>query len=227
MRIEIALFLAVAMAGCSSGSSGDAADAGASDAASEVDASSGDAADAGTDVDKSAPCASSFGQSIGAVGFARFDGTVVAVVPPNDQACTEPNATHLVVQIESEGAVYRMVVDVDDNADKGTIHTTSIQHALVGGAWSDGWHTGPLDYVGDLGIHSSSFTSTDTGSAVAATTSALDLGAHVSIYATAQGEADSAHLVHRNPTNADGAIVVHPEDPSPTWLLFAFSDQIF
>ncbi|MGH7284189.1 MAG: hypothetical protein ACRELY_21900, partial [Polyangiaceae bacterium] len=170
---------------------------------------------------------SSFGEAIGSVGFARFDGTVVAVVPPNDQACAEPNSTHLVVQIQSEGAVYRMVVDVDDVAASGTIHTTTIQHALVGPAWADGWHSVPLDYVSDLAMHSSSFTTNDTATAVQATTGALDIGAHVSIYATAQGEADSAHLVHRNATNADGAIVIDPEDPNPTWLLFAFSDQSF
>jgi hypothetical protein len=48
----------------------------------------------------------------------------------------------------------------------------------------------------------------------------------VSIFVTAQGEADSAHLVHRNLTNQDGAIVVDV-DGSPTWLLFAFSDHSF
>ena len=227
MRIGIALFLAAAAAACSSGSSGDTNDGGAGDAASEVDASSSDASDAGADVDKSATCAATFGQAIGSVGFARFDGTVVAVVPPNDQACAEPNSTHLVVQIQSEGAVYRMVVDVADKADPGTIHTSTIQHALVGPSWADGWHSMLLDYVTDLATHSSSFAQTDTATAVSATTAALDIGAHVSIYATAQGEADSAHLVHRNFTNADGAIVVHPEDANPTWLLFAFSDQSF
>ena len=229
MRIGIALFLAAVAAACSSGSSGDTNDGGGADAATDSDASTDDAAaaDAGADVDKSASCAATFGQAIGSVGFARFDGTVVAVVPPNDQACAEPNSTHLVVQIQSEGAVYRMVVDVDDKADPGSIHTSTMQHALVGPSWGDGWHSTPLDYVTDLATHSSSFTRTDTASAVAATTAALDIGAHVSIYATAQGEADSAHLVHRNFTNADGAIVVNPEDANPTWLLFAFSDQSF
>ncbi|MEO8874705.1 MAG: hypothetical protein ABI461_03880, partial [Polyangiaceae bacterium] len=75
--------------------------------------------------------------------------------------------------------------------------------------------------------HSGDLPSLDTASAVTAATAALTLGAHVSIYATAQGENDSAHLVHRNLTNQDGAIVVNPEDASPTWVLFAFSNQTF
>lgn len=221
-------------AACSSSSSsapvtgdGSGSDAGSttSDAGSNED--SGAVADSGGPVDKSASCASSFGQAIGSVGFARFDGTVVAVVPPNDQACAEPNSTHLVVQIMASGAVYRMVIDVDDNAAKGTIHTSTIRHALVGDAWSDGWHTLNLDYVTDLAQSSSSFTSSTTDDAVKATTDALELGAKVSIYATAQGEADSAHLVHRNKTNQDGAIVIDPDGASPTWLLYAFSNQSF
>jgi len=216
-----ALF-AVFLLACSNGST--PADASTDDAAT-IDES--DATDAAIDVDKSASCAASFGQAIGAVGFARFDGTIVAVVPPDDQACAEPNSTHLVLQIQAQGAVYRMVIDVDDKAAPGTIHTAEIQHALLGGAWADGWHSVPLDYVGDLAEHAGSFTSTDTASAVAWATAPLAIGAHVSVFATAQGEADSAHLVHRNFTNQDGAIVVDPESASPTWLLFAFSDQNF
>jgi hypothetical protein len=45
-----------------------------------IDASSDVTVDVGEDVDKSATCASQFGSAIGSVGFARFDGTVVAVV---------------------------------------------------------------------------------------------------------------------------------------------------
>jgi hypothetical protein len=97
----------------------------------------------------------------------------------------------------------------------------------VGGAWSDGWHTVPLDYVTTLGLHGSDFVSEPTADAVAAITKALDLGAHVSVFATAQGENDSAHLVHRNLANQDGAIVIDVDGASPTWLLFAFSNQSF
>src|SRR5262249_23663455 len=69
---------------------------------------------AGGSIDKSAPCASTFGSAL-TDAFGRLDGTVVAVVPPNDQACAQPNMTHLVLQVEMEGAVYRMVLDVLSN----------------------------------------------------------------------------------------------------------------
>jgi hypothetical protein len=120
-----------------------------------------------------------------------------------------------------------MVVDVDDAAARGTIHAHTITHPSIGGPWQDGWHAVPLDYVKDLGQSSTAFTSTSTANAVASITSALVLGAHVSVFATAQGEKDSAHLVHRNAPNADGAIVIDPDGATPTWLLLAFADQIF
>jgi len=97
---------------------------------------------------------------------------------------------------------------------------------MIGGPWSDGWHAATLDYVATLGLHSTDLPSESTATAVADITNALDLGAHVSVFATAQGEPDSAHLVHRNLTNQDGALVVDV-DGSPTWLLFAFSNQTF
>jgi hypothetical protein len=216
-----------AVVGCSSSgaSSSTAKDAGSLDAGRPADAASD--ADAGDgSVNKAAPCVSTFGQALDTVGFARFDGTVVAVLPPNDQACAEPNSTHLIIEMTFSGAVYRMVVDVSDEDAVGTIHGTTIAHAMVGGAWADGWHAIPLDYVATFGLHQADLPVMPTATAVAAITSALDLGAHVSVFATAQGEPDSAHLVHRNLTNQDGAIVIDV-DGSPTWLLFSFSNQTF
>ena len=54
----------------------------------------------------------------------------------------------------------------------------------------------------------------------------LTLGAKISVYATSSGGA-SAHLVHRNDGKADGTIVIDPEGPSPTMLLFHFPTQSF
>ena len=223
-RAVQAASLALLGAACSSAPPG--ADAG-DDAAAEASTDDVAAPDAAADVDKSATCVGAFGDQIGSVGFARFDGTVVAVLPPNDQACPAPNSTHAILEIESSGATYRMVIDVDDKFSRGTIHTDAIAHALVGPPWADGWQTLQLDYVGSLGVHASDFATMSTSDAVAWLTSPIELGAHVSVYATAQGEVDSAHLIHRNLPNADGAIVVDPESATPTWLLFAFGDQSF
>jgi hypothetical protein len=225
--------LATLAAACSSSSSPPSVDAGERPAEGGLDAGRADGGDGGAardagdgGIDKTKGCASTFGQAIGTVGFARFDGTVVAVLPPDDQACAEPNSTHLILEMSFSGAVYRMVIDVDDTAAPGSIHGTTLAHAMVGGPWADGWHAAALDYVSTFGLHAASLPAMTTAAAVAKIAGALDLGAHVSVFATAQGEADSAHLVHRNLTGQDGAIVVDV-DGSPTWLLFAFSDQTF
>jgi hypothetical protein len=197
--------------------------AGAGDSGASGDGSGG--GDAGSD--KAAGCVGTFGTAIGAVGFARFDGTVVAVLAPDNKTCTAPNATHLVVEMTFSGAVYRMVVDVNDLVSQGTIRAHTLTHAMVGGPWSDGWHAVPLDYPGTFGLHDRDFLAESTADAVATITAALEIGAHVSVFATAQGENDSAHLVHRNLANQDGAIVVGVDGASPTWLLLSFSNQTF
>jgi hypothetical protein len=224
----VPVLLALASLGCGTSTAATTHDAGTapSDAGAPVAEAGEDAGTGDASIDKTVGCAGTFGSAIGAVGFARFDGTVVAVLPPGNTTCAAPNSTHLVLELSFSGAVYRMVVDVDDTASPGTIHIKTIAQPLVGGPWSDGWHAVPLDYVTNFGLHSSDFAAAATADAVAATTAALTLGAHVSVFATAQGEADSAHLVHRNLAGQDGAIVVNV-DGAPTWLLFSFSDQSF
>ena len=157
-------------------------------------------------LDKAATCASTFGSAL-TDAFGRIDGTVLAVVPPNLQTCAQPNRTHLVLQVSMQGAAYRMVLNVD-----AEVSTRELDAPLAGPAWSDGWHTdAPLDYVTTLGAHSGDFTK--AADPVALVTDQLELGARVSVYATSTGgtKADSAHLVHRNATNADGAIVIAPD----------------
>lgn len=210
------------------------ADSGASDAAVEAssDASMSDAS-TGDGGDKAGPCAMTFGTAL-TPAFARIDGTVVAVVPPNDQACAAPNSTHLVIQVMMGGAVYRMVVDVlsstaDPDSGSYDVLFTELDAPLAAGTWAEGWHPGfALDYVTTLSVHSPTFTAMKEADLVAKITSEIELGDHISIFATAtSAEPDSAHLVHRNHTNADGAIVVHPDSANPHYLLLRFSEQVF
>ncbi|MEO6418890.1 MAG: hypothetical protein ABIP39_05755 [Polyangiaceae bacterium] len=209
------------------------ADSGADDAAVEA-GSSDDASTTGdASTDKAGPCASSFGTAL-TPAFARIDGTVVAVVPPNDQACALPNSTHLVIQVMMGGAVYRMVVDVLSSTadpDSGTydVSLSELDAPLAAGAWAEGWHPGfALDYVSTLDVHSPAFTAMKQADLVAKITSEIELGDHISIFATAtSAEPNSAHLVHRNHANADGAIVVHPDSANPHYLLLRFSEQTF
>ena len=188
----------------------------------------GSVADAAPDVDKSASCAATFGSSLTAA-FGRLDGTVLAVVPPGDNACAMPNSTHVVIQVTWAGEVYRMVLDVLSSVGNPDVFFSEIDAPLAAGPWAEGWHPGVvLDYVSTLGVHALSFTEMKEADLVQKVTSEIDLGSHVSIFATAgAGVTSSAHLIHRNATDADGAIVVRPESAMPHYLLFRFAEQTF
>lgn len=178
-------------------------------------------------VDKAAACASTFGAAL-TNAFGRLDGTVLAVVPPAHPTCAMPNGTHLVLQVTAGGAAYRMVVNVQSDIGPDLrVSFAIVDHALPGVPFRDGWHPGEtLDYAATLGLHSTAFTPEEMAPLVARITDAIPLGGNVSVYATSSGGA-SAHLVHRNGANHDGAIVLDPTGPSPRFLLFRFADQSF
>jgi hypothetical protein len=214
-------------AGADSGSTG--SDAGHPDGAADATADASSATDASdAAVDKSATCAATFGENL-TPAFGRIDGTVVAIVPPGDEACALPNSTHLVIQVMQGGLVYRMVVDVLSNQGSPDVLFEEMDAPLAGEAWAEGWHTdASLDYVTTLSTHSTSFTAMVEDDLVAKITSEIELGSNISIYATAtSSEPDSAHLVHRNLTNQDGAIVLGPDTAHPHYLLMHFDEQTF
>lgn len=174
-----------------------------------------DMADASA-IDAPLRCATSFGDKL-TDNFGRIDGTVLAVVPPNTENCAQPHRTHVVVQVLMHGEAYRMVTNVE-------VMTADRDAPLTGPAWSEGWHTdAPLDYVTDLNLTAGDFALEN------ATTHILESvqpGTRISVYATSSGgfNSDSAHLVHRNLPNADGAIVITP-DTTPRYLLFRFPSR--
>ncbi len=227
-----AFSLATAAVACSNDSPVDVpvADASTADGpAIEGDAAK-DASDAGDEKAKS--CASTFGAAL-TDAFGRMDGTVVAVVPPAHPTCPMPNGDHVVVQVAFGGDVYRVVVNVLSTkpVDGGDtkVRFASVAHAAIGAPFVEGWHPGvTFDYVTDLALHSTDAAwmpyAMDALSGRVA--DALTLSAKVSVYSTSSGGA-SSHLVHRNKTGADGAIVVNPESASPTYLVFSFAEQTF
>lgn len=165
--------------------------------------------------DKAQRCAADFTGSL-PPGFGRLDGTVLAVVPPAHPSCARPNDDHLVLQVLAGGAVYRMVVNID------VLYVETIA-PLVGPAFAEGWHTGvALDYQVNM-WKKAAFAPADITERVSAR---LALDARVSVFATTSG-GESAHLIHRNFTNQDGAIVVGPSTAEPLYLLFAFAHQVF
>jgi ABC-type transport system involved in cytochrome bd biosynthesis fused ATPase/permease subunit len=96
-------------------------------------------------------------------------------------------------------------------------------------AFAEGWHAGAaLDYVTSLGAHSdASFTPLAMADAVTRIAAEVKVGDLVSVYGTSgPGRPESAHLIHRNAANQDGAIVVSPTT-APAFLLFHFDNQKF
>ena len=175
-------------------------------------------------------CAATFGSALTA-GFGRIDGTVYAVQKPSDTSCVMPNGDHVVLQVLMNGAVYRLVANVQSDR-AGTdpkIAISILPHALPAPAFAEGWHLGAgLDYVTSLGAHAvGSFTPYVLADAVTKIASEVKVGDLVSVYGTSgSGRPESAHLIHRNKTNEDGAIVVSPTT-APRFLLFHFAEQSF
>jgi hypothetical protein len=185
------------------------------------------AADARPDAppDKAALCASTFGSSLTAA-FGRLDGTILAVVPPDHPTCPMPNGTHVVLQVTMNNQAYRMVINVLSTSTDPHVWLGETDAPLAGEPWSEGWHPSiALDYVTTLGVTKSQFVESGELAAIARLEDALVIGAHVSVYATSSGGA-SAHLVHRNLTGQDGAVVINP-DTAPHYLLSAFPEQTF
>lgn len=175
-------------------------------------------------------CADTFGSALTA-GFGRIDGTVYAVQKPSDTACVLPNKDHVVLQVLMNSAVYRLVVNVQSDragADP-KIRIATLPHALPAPAFAEGWHLdAPLDYVTSLGAHSdASFTPLTLDEATSRIAAEVKVGDLVAVYGeSGAGRPESAHLIHRNKTNQDGAIVIRPTT-SPKLLLFHFDNQTF
>lgn len=167
-------------------------------------------------------CVAEFG-SVFTRSNGRADGTLVALVEPTDSDCPEYNDDHVVLEVMMLGQVQRLVVSVDGVA----VHRVDGQ--LLGPGFSEGWHLDmDLDYVGDLGVHSTDFTPVSMDEAVAFVCEGLEVGAPVSVFAYSDGSRpSSAHQVHWNERYPDGAIVAHPTAESPTYLLFRYADDVF
>lgn len=201
-------------------------DAGAADAAVEapaarcaVDCEAGDPA----------PEETCFGDAL-TNGFGRLDGTLLAVQRPSDTQCAFPNDDHLIVQVLMGGAAYRMVVNILSDGRNGTdtrLRFADVAAPLPSPAFEEGWHLdAPLDYAGTLDAHEEDFTPFETDALIGEVVSRVTIGAPISVYATSQDRPESAHLIHRNHTDEDGAIVVDPAG-DPHFLLFHFDGQRF
>lgn len=228
MTPRFASFLALAVPFLLLACGGDPAGTGSGGAAStsttSTTAGTG-GADAGP-IDKAAACASTFGQALTA-SFGRLDGTVLAVVKPSDTQCPLPNDDHVILQVTMNGEAYRMVINIQSSFGDPDVRYLALDHALPGPAWSEGWRTGVgLDYAADFGVHTGAFTPHPLAELADIIADAIPLGGKVSVYADSSG-GSSAHKIHRNGGNVDGAIVLDPDGAAPRALLFHFANQSF
>ncbi len=205
--------------GGSSGSGGALVDAGSGGASGGAGGTGG--APVSCD-QKASACASEFG-SLFTKTNGRADGTLVALVRPEDQQCALPNSSHVTLQLSIQGQVQRLVVSV-----KGVAAMT-VDKPLLGPAYAEGWHVDQnIDYATDLGVHSGDFSDVSLEQAVDLMCSHLEVGSPVSVFAYSDGsKPSSAHQIHRNDKYPDGAVVVNPTAAQPTYLLFRYSDQVF
>lgn len=173
-------------------------------------------------------CAATFGEAF-TNAFGRADGTVTAVIPPA-WTCPLPNDDHLVIQVSIDGGIQRLVVNLHSNFGDPNLRVRTISAALPAPAYSEGWHPGlMLDYAA-MGLHSDAgWDSLTLEQVVTRVYDAVPVGAPLSVYGTSSGGATaaSAHLIHRNGQQNDGAIVIDPTGAQPTWLLFHFANQTF
>jgi len=233
--LVIVLFLSACSAVVPGSDAGLVDDAGVEDAGTPVDA--GMPVDAGStdsgvipDAGKQAACASSFGAAL-TNAFGRVDGTVVAVVPPGDPNCALPNSDHVVVQVSFDGGVHRMVINVQSSFGDPQIRVRQVTAPLPAPAFALGWHPGlALDYPTQLDVHSDGgWTALSLQQAAQRVYDLVEVGTPIAVYATSTGGsfAASAHKVHRNGSNTDGALVLNPTSAQPTWVLFHFANQSF
>ena len=173
-------------------------------------------------------CTSHFGSALPSSGtFGRLDGYLVAVVSPGQTNGCNDDDSHVHLQIQMNNAIYDIAIDVTDGTTGvDDVHTGTLEVALPGPAWAEGFHTGAsIDYP-TLGVHASTLPLQTKAQMISDIEGDLTSANHVSIYSTTYG-GDGAHLVHRNGGGQDGVLVTEPLSTPSHLRLFSFSDQSF
>lgn len=185
-----------------------------------------DAASSGDGTATRQPCTSTFGSAMSAT-FGRLDGFLVSIVNPNTTTACRGDDNHIHLQVLVNGGIEDIAVNIASTTGNPDVDFRTISAALKGGAWTEGWHTGQtLDYPTSLGVSSTSFTEETPTQLTTLVDNLIANANHVSIFATGF-DATGGHLIHREGSSHDGAIVINPTTPSPTYLLFHFTTQSF
>ncbi len=163
-------------------------------------------------------CVSTLGSGL-SPAHGRLDGTLVSIVGANDRGCPS-DASHLHLQVKMGGAVYDIAINLD-----GLEGETDAK--MPGIPFAEGWHPMDLDYIGDLGLHSTAITLTTPGAIRDRVVTALAKANHISIFGTGYPGSDGAHIVHYKGAGLDGAIVVNPSAPTAHVIAFRFDNDSF
>jgi hypothetical protein len=172
------------------------------------------------------PCTNSFGSAMNTT-FGRLDGFLVTILNPGQGTSCSGDAHHVHLQVKMNGAIYNIAVNVDSNTGNPDVDFLTLTAPLKGAAWTEGWHPSQqLDYVTNLGVHSGDFTERTPTQLTTLVDNALASANHVSIFTTGF-DSTGGHLVHRQGSSHDGAIVINPLSANPQYLLFHFTTQTF
>ena len=186
------------------------------------DASAPAAMDAAPAFDDGTPtrtaCVNKLGNGL-SPAHGRLDGTLVSIVGANDRGCPS-DPSHLHLQVKMNGAVYDIAINLD-----GLEGETDVR--LPGIPYAEGWHPMDLDYIGDLGLHSTAITLASPGPIRDRVVTALAKANHISIFGTGYPGSDGAHIVHYKGAGLDGAIVVNPSAPQAHVIVFRFDNDTF
>jgi len=207
-----------------------ASDAGVADAATGSPDAGSAPPDAGTGTGDGTPtrrpCTNSFGSAMNTT-FGRLDGFLVTILNPGQGTSCSGDAHHVHLQVLMNGAIYNIAVNVDSSTGNPDVDFLTRSAPLKGAPWSEGWHASQqLDYVTNLGVHSTAFTERTPVQLTSLVDSALASANHVSIFTTGF-DSTGGHLVHRQGNGHDGAIVINPLSANPQYLLFHFTTQTF
>jgi hypothetical protein len=165
-------------------------------------------------------CTSALGHGLTPTTHGRLDGTLVSIVAPNANNCPA-DSQHLHLQVRMGGAVYDIAINLDGFEGE-------TDAPIPGGPFAEGWHPAiDLDYVKDLGLHSTALTLTTPSAIRQRVEAVLTSANHIAIFGTSYPGSDGAHLVHRQVGGRDGAIIVNPLGAKAHVIAFRFTNDVF
>lgn len=158
--------------------------------------------------------------------YGRLDGTLVYVVGIGQSRSCNGDDSHVHLQVEVNGSVYDVAVDIGTNNDEVGLEETTV--AAPGGAWSEGWHGSDSLSYKSIGVHSSDMPLTAPHTLGSNLENLLVSTSQVSIFCTGYSQDNGCHDVHYDDgSGRDGAIVLDPSSETSPVIFFRFSSQSF